>query len=261
MARLRYNGLRGTLGGSLTNSATSVTFSSALTHSNGTAVPTLSGGDYFYLTILDSSGNLSEIVKVTAYTSAGTSATIARGQEGTSGVSHASGDKFVHGPLVTDAGLKDYAEVSLTSGSISLNSTSVTLVSSSLNMSLVADVGDVIGYGLSGLYGNENLSVAMDAYTVVSSSPVNPFGAGLSASLGSTLGNVSWFVAQAGTNPGWTFHVGGEITRVLTSGDISSGTVTLGLYYAKSNTSVRTLNATSSIPLKVWAKNYGPSAY
>lgn len=103
MARLRYNGLSTTLGGSLTSGATSVTFAAALTHSGGTAVPTISGSDYIPLSILDSTGKLSEVVWLTAYTSGATTGTITRGQEGTTGVAHSSGDKVAHGPTVLDA--------------------------------------------------------------------------------------------------------------------------------------------------------------
>lgn len=95
MSRLRYAGLSGTVP-SLTNSATSLTFPSALvygTSSSTTNVPTLTGTDYFLLTILDSTGGLSEVVKVTAYNSSTLAATIVRAQEGTTGVSHSSGDK------------------------------------------------------------------------------------------------------------------------------------------------------------------------
>lgn len=111
MARLRYNGLKTgaagspvalSLGASLTDSATSVTFNAALTHANGTAVPTLAGSDYIPLAILDTSGNLTEIVWLTAYTAAATTGTISRGQEGTSGVAHSSGDKIVCAILAVD---------------------------------------------------------------------------------------------------------------------------------------------------------------
>lgn len=102
MARLRYNGLSATLGASLTSSATSATFGAALTHSNGTNVPTISGSDYIPLAILDTSGHLSEIVHLTAYTAGATTGTISRGQEGTTGVAHSSGDKVIHGPTAID---------------------------------------------------------------------------------------------------------------------------------------------------------------
>jgi hypothetical protein len=102
MARLRYNGLSTTLGASLTNSATSVTFAAALTHSGGTNVPTISGTDYIPLSILDGTGKLSEVVYLTAYTAAATTGTIVRGLEGTTGVSHSSGDKVVCAPTKVD---------------------------------------------------------------------------------------------------------------------------------------------------------------
>lgn len=103
MARLRYNGLSTTLGGTgLTTTATAVTFGAALTHSNGTAVSTLAAGDYIPLVILDSSGHESEIVWLTAYTAGATSGTITRGQEGTTGVAHSSGDKVICSPTAFD---------------------------------------------------------------------------------------------------------------------------------------------------------------
>lgn len=111
MSRLRYNdlatGASGStvtlaLGASLTSGATAVTFNAALTYDNGIAVPTLAGTDYIPLHILDSNGHLSETVWLTAYTAAATSGTITRGQEGTTGIAHSSGDKIVHSPTVLD---------------------------------------------------------------------------------------------------------------------------------------------------------------
>lgn len=102
MARLRYNGLVTALGASLTSADTAVTFSAALTHSGGTAVPTITGSGFIPLTILDAAGNVSEIVNLTAYTSGGTTGTIARAQEGTTATAHSSGDKVIHGPTVAD---------------------------------------------------------------------------------------------------------------------------------------------------------------
>ena len=124
MARLRYNGLTAELGGSgLTDSATSVTFAAGLTHSNGTNVPTITGSDYIPLAILDATGHLSEIVWLTAYTAAATTGTISRGQEGTSGVDHSSGDGVTCAALVADvayAGAKVYrsAAYSLVNGAV-----------------------------------------------------------------------------------------------------------------------------------------------
>lgn len=99
MARLRYNNSLGTLGGSLTDSGTTITFAVA------PAWATLSGSDYIPLT-LDPPTDLPnadfEIVYVTAYTATDTTATISRGQEGTSGVAHTSGATWLCGPVVDD---------------------------------------------------------------------------------------------------------------------------------------------------------------
>lgn len=99
MARLRYNNSDGVLGASLTSSAPTLTF--AVAPSWATIVPP----DYIPL-ILDPATSLpdasEEIVWVTAYTSGATTATILRGQEGTSGVSHANTAAWSHGPTVQD---------------------------------------------------------------------------------------------------------------------------------------------------------------
>lgn len=156
MARLRYNGLSTTLGGSgLTNSATSVTFAAALTHSNGTNVPTITGSDYIPLAILDSTGKLSEVVWLTAYTAAATAGTIARGKEGTSGVSHSSGDKVVQSPLVDDVSVGVIGYTSYLNGSnyTTTSSSHVQIDSTNLKVSFVAPQSGNVVVELSGLLG------------------------------------------------------------------------------------------------------------
>lgn len=113
MARLRYNGLVATLGGSglADGSTTSITFAAKLTHSGGTDVPTLAGGDYIPLSILDGNGVLAEVVYLTAYTAGATTGTITRGQEGTSGAARASGLKVDHGPPVADVAPETWREI------------------------------------------------------------------------------------------------------------------------------------------------------
>lgn len=106
MARLKYNGLRAFLGASLTNVATTITFSAGLKHSNGTNVPTITGSDFIPLTLLDpTTGLILEVVYLTAYTAAATTGTISRGQEGTSGVAHSNGDPVVHDAMAADFGI------------------------------------------------------------------------------------------------------------------------------------------------------------
>ena len=94
------NNASGTLSSSITAVATTIT----LTSGNGALFPALSGSDYFYATLCDSSNNL-EIVKVTSRTS--DTLVITRAQEGTSARAYAAGDKFELRP--TAQGLTDVA--------------------------------------------------------------------------------------------------------------------------------------------------------
>lgn len=72
---------------SINTSATSITLQTG----QGANFPSLSAGDYFYATLIDTSNNL-EIVKVTART--GDVLTIVRAQEGTTARSYAVGDRI-----------------------------------------------------------------------------------------------------------------------------------------------------------------------
>lgn len=104
MARLRYNDLRATLNAPLTGSGTSITFTAALKYNGGvTNVPTIAAGDHIPLMLLDpATGQLREIVYLTAYTSGATTGTITRGQEGTTAVTHTSAVVALHAPTVED---------------------------------------------------------------------------------------------------------------------------------------------------------------
>lgn len=95
MGRIRTNFQKGTLGASLTNSGTTITFASA------PGFATLAAGDYIPL-VLGYDEADPEIVYLTAYTSAATSGTIARGKESTSGTARDNGDKWLHGVLAGD---------------------------------------------------------------------------------------------------------------------------------------------------------------
>ncbi len=76
--RLHANNFSTTLNGSITNVATSIVLHST------TGLPALSGGNFFYLTLV--SGTTFEIIKVTAW-SVLTLTTVVRAQEGTSAIS------------------------------------------------------------------------------------------------------------------------------------------------------------------------------
>lgn len=81
------NNAFGTLAAGINSSATSIT----LTTGQGARFPTLSAGDYFYATLVDTSNNL-EIVKCTARST--DVLTVVRGQESTTARSYSSGDRI-----------------------------------------------------------------------------------------------------------------------------------------------------------------------
>lgn len=81
------NNAFGTLASGINSSATSIT----LTTGQGARFPTLSAGDYFYATLVDTSNNL-EIVKCTARST--DVLTVVRGQESTTARAYSSGDRI-----------------------------------------------------------------------------------------------------------------------------------------------------------------------
>lgn len=91
-----------TLAASLASNATSITVASG----HGARFPSLSSGEYFYATLIDSSNNL-EIVKVTARSSDVLTAT--RAQEGTTARAYAIGDRIEL--RVTAQGLVDATNI------------------------------------------------------------------------------------------------------------------------------------------------------
>lgn len=81
------NNAFGTLASGINSSATSIT----LTTGQGARFPTLSVGDYFYATLIDTSNNL-EIVKVTARST--DVLTVVRAQESTTARAYSTGDRI-----------------------------------------------------------------------------------------------------------------------------------------------------------------------
>lgn len=88
--RVRGNTTSGTLNGALTNVATSM---SAAGLAN---LPVVTSTGHAVIVIEN------EIVYVTAHTAAATTATILRGQEGTTAAAHNNGVAWYHGPVVSD---------------------------------------------------------------------------------------------------------------------------------------------------------------
>lgn len=83
------NYVKDTLNGGISNVDTTITVNS------GTLWPTITGSDYFYATIVDAAtGNVIEVVKVTAHAAASSTLTVTRGQQGTAGTAFINGDKI-----------------------------------------------------------------------------------------------------------------------------------------------------------------------
>lgn len=113
------NNASATLATSINTSVTSI----QVTAGQGAQFPTLTAGDYFYATLVDSSNNL-EIVKVTARAS--DTLTVVRAQESTGARAYLAGDKIEC--RVTAAGLvsiyndaKAYTDTASASSTASLN--------------------------------------------------------------------------------------------------------------------------------------------
>lgn len=101
MAQHKFtNNATATLSASINSTTTTIT----VTSGQGALFPSLSTGDYFYATIIDSSNNI-EIVKVTARST--DSLTVVRAQESTTGRSFIGGDNI--SLRVTAAGLNNFA--------------------------------------------------------------------------------------------------------------------------------------------------------
>jgi len=81
------NNANATLAASITSSSTSIT----VTSGQGARFPTLSAGDYFYATLIDTSNNL-EIVKCTARST--DVLTVVRAQESTTSRAYSTGDRI-----------------------------------------------------------------------------------------------------------------------------------------------------------------------
>lgn len=88
--RVRKDFESGTLGAQLTAGGTTITFGAA------PGFATLAADEHIPLIIG------TEIVYLTAYTSGATTGTVARGQEGTSDVTHTNGSAWQHGPVASD---------------------------------------------------------------------------------------------------------------------------------------------------------------
>ena len=105
------NNAFGTLNAGITNSDTTI----VLQAGEGARFPSLSAGDYFYATLIDTTNNL-EIVKVTARST--DTMTVERGADGTSGRAFSTNDRFELRPVA--ALFTEFAERATTGKAIAM---------------------------------------------------------------------------------------------------------------------------------------------
>lgn len=216
----------------------------------------ISGGvssSYHLAIVLDPDGldGAPEVAYVTALTGGSGSATIARGQEGTTARAHAATTPWVHAATLRD--VVTSARKTRVSGDITLNSATFANVDTGLDLTLPAVIGDLIEYGISGVLASSTPDTYFDVATIVSAA------VGTYLSNGSntppTAGASGWFTPASRVEP----LSGVLVSTGMVTGDISSSTVTLRLRYSQASGTNRTLSASTTSPLVVWAKNLGPA--
>ena len=145
------NNAFGTLNAGINSSATSI----VLTAGQGARFPTLSAGDYFYATLIDTSNNL-EIVKVTARST--DTMTVVRGQDNTTARAYSTNDRFELRPTAALFNEKaNDADVAATylaksggtmTGNLAFGNLTTTSTPTPLNISLGGTYSDTAGANL-----------------------------------------------------------------------------------------------------------------
>lgn len=157
------------------------------------------------------------------------------------------------------AGLAGYTLIdddgaTVTSGDITLNSTAIADLSATQLTLSGAVSGDVVYFGLSAYVSAAAQFKGFDVYTYPSGSRTNAFGVGVSASLASTQGQPGWLLRNVSEE----IELAGVVRKVLVSGDISGGTVVVGMAYAGTSSTSRTLRANANTSLNVFAQLWRP---
>ena len=204
MSILFTNNAATTLASGITNVATSLTVASG----KGALFPTISGSDFFYVTLANGSGGV-EIVKVTARST--DTFTIVRGQDGTSGVAWNTGDKVEL--RVTAADLNAMVQTA----NLQVGGTATTGTASSSTY-LRGDgawstpvTSNVAGTGI-------GVSGATGAVTITNNG-VTSVTAGTGISVSATTGGIT--ITNTAPNVG-----SGTVTSVATGNGLSGGTIT-----------------------------------
>lgn len=161
-------------------------------------------------------------------------------------------DKMETVSAAAGSGVVDYARAVRTSGNVTINGTSWANVDTGVDLVLSASTGDLIEVAICARLaaGAANTDTLFDVATIVSASPVNYFG---TAGGASDEGVIGWRCKDTVDTA-----FGCSVSRILVSGDISSGTVTLRLRVRQSSAGNRSFVAGTANPFSWYAKNLGP---
>lgn len=250
MARLRFNGVKTTLGGSGLGSDpesdTTITFASKLVSLDGD-VPTIADGDYLVLRVDD------ELVHLVDYTSGATTGTITRGEEGTTVAAHSAPTPVVHTPTVEDFRAQAVIDSRVLNATNISASTADTQI---VDLSVPAQEGDWISVTLSGLWSdNSSQPGRIDGSTRVDGSDVTWLSSRTSTR--ASGGVQGWEAATGAVNQ----SVSGTVFYQLGEGDIDDGEVVVRLVCWLPAGGSRTLRADSGRPLYAALQNLGPAPF
>ncbi len=148
---------------------------------------------------------------------------------------------------------RDFKFFTRSAGNLTMNSTSwadLPSITTTWDISLVAQAGDVIRVEITGLWGAEAVEGNLDVVSIVSAAPVNYWGGDGN---GSSNGVGGWYGPASAYS-----SFGGSVRRVLVSGDIASGVVTMRPRYRTATASNKTLFANTNSSLHFAVDNLGP---
>jgi hypothetical protein len=151
---------------------------------------------------------------------------------------------------------RSYKYKNRTSGDITLNSGTWADVDTGLDVTLAAQVGDVIEVGGSWLVaGSTTTAVFFDAVSIVSAAPVNSWG--IDGAVGTSVEGIQAWRCDS-NSIGLNQKASGGMMRVLLAGDIASGFVTVRLRYKQGTAGAQAMYNNANRAVQFWAKNLGP---
>jgi hypothetical protein len=249
--RVRVNNVFGQLGSQMAIGDVSITFNAAPNF------PTIGTTNHAAI-ILEPYTTNEEIIYVTAFTSGTTTATILRGQEGTTAVAHSVNAPWVHGATRRDmaSGRMAWSPLIVSTAF----TTSWSDYSTTNDCTVTCWPADVIEVGVSGAWNAATVTAWADVCSLVSGSYVTSWGIQAAALTGTTNGGPLSLTGSGN----YYIAVQGVFTRWASAADIAGavgtgpGTITFRLRgIAASSTRQFYSSSPTSVGL-LYVKNHGP---